>query len=61
MDVESGGGGRRDTSTYLNCLRYVVDLFIPLHRYDRKNINLKWPHPLVVWSVVIAMPVHSHF
>ena len=45
MDVESGGGGRkpRDTSTYLNCLRYVVDLFIPLHRYDRTNINLKWP------------------
>ena len=45
MDVESGvgGGGRRNTSTYLNCLRYVVDLFIPLHRYDRTNVNLKWP------------------
>ena len=49
MDVESGvgGGGRRDTSTYLN-LRYVVDLFIPLHRYDRTNINLNGLHPLVV-------------
>ena len=43
MDVESGGGGgQRDTSTYLNCLRYVVDLFIPLHRYDRTNVHFKW-------------------